>query len=329
VKRLVLLLLLALVAPSAAAAAPASVAIFYYPWYGTPSRDGGYAHWNQGGHVPPKDIASRFYPAGGLYSSSDNKVIRRQMQEIEAAGIDTVIVSWWGWGSVEDQRLPNVMVEARRAGLTVAIHIEPYAGRTALTVASDIQHLRSLGIRDFYIYGATDIPTLDWASVRPSLLGVRLFAQTPLLGFAATAGFDGVYTYTVSRTTGTSFRLLCKNAHQAGLVCAPSVGPGYDATRATPDAFVRPRDDGATYDELWRRVIGAHADEVTITSFNEWHEGTQIEPARTLANATYESYDGAWGRHGRASQDAYLERTLDWSLEYRIIRDDQPGWIGG
>jgi hypothetical protein len=330
VTRLALLfLLLALVAPSAAAAAPASVAIFYYPWYGTPSRDGGYAHWNQGGHVPPKDIASRFYPAGGLYSSSDGKVIRRQMHEIEAAGIDTVIVSWWGWGSVEDQRLPHVMAEARRAGLTVAIHIEPYQGRTALTVASDVAHLRAFGINDFYVYGATDIPTLDWATVRPGLIGVRLFAQTPLLGFALAAGFDGVYTYTVSRATGTSFRLLCKNAHQAGLVCAPSVGPGYDATRATPDTFVRPRDDGLTYDELWRRAIGANADEVTITSFNEWHEGTQIEPARMLANATYETYDGAWGRHGRAAQESYLERTLDWSLQYRIIRDDQPGWIGG
>src|SRR5438034_4299529 len=30
----------------------------YYPWYGTPARDGAYQHWTQAGHVPPDDIAS-------------------------------------------------------------------------------------------------------------------------------------------------------------------------------------------------------------------------------------------------------------------------------
>jgi glycoprotein endo-alpha-1,2-mannosidase len=329
VRRLALLLLLALVLPPAATAAPASVAIFYYPWYGTPSRDGGYQHWNQGGHVPPADIAARFYPAGGLYSSSSPRVIGKQMREIVAAGVDTLVVSWWGWGSLEDERLPRVVSIARAAGLNVAIHIEPYRGRTAVSVAADVDHLRGLGIRDYYVYGATDIAAFDWATVRPSLLGVRLFAQTSMLGFAVAGGFDGVYTYTVSRTTGASFRLLCREAHQAGLVCAPSVGPGYDATRATPDPFVRDRQNGTTYDTLWQRVIAANADIVTITSFNEWHEGTQIEPARSLPTAAYETYDGAWGLRGKAAQDAYLERTFDWSLQYRLIRDDEPGWISG
>jgi hypothetical protein len=320
--------LFALAAPPAAGAAAASVAIFYYPWYGTPARDGGYQHWNQNGHVPPGDIASRFYPADGLYSSSNPAVVRRQMREIAAAGIDTIVVSWWGWGSAEDRRLPRVLAIARSAGLRVAIHVEPYQGRTAASVAADVDHLRGLGIVDFYIYGAEDIPALDWAAVRPALFGVRLFAQTSLLGFAVGGGFDGVYTYSVSQTTGRSFRLLCKEAHESGLVCAPSVGPGYDATRATPDTFVRDRANGATYDTLWRRVIAANADVVSITSFNEWHEGTQIEPARPARNG-YEGYDGAWGLHGLAAQSSYLDRTLDWSLQYRLIRADQPGWIAG
>ena len=30
---------------------------------------------------------------------------------------------------------------------------------------------------------------------------------------------------------------------------------------------------------MWRAAIAARADRVTITSYNEWHEGTQIEPA--------------------------------------------------
>ena len=52
-----------------ALAAPASaarplVAIFYYPWYGTPQVDGAWEHWSQNGHAPPGDLYSSFYPAG-------------------------------------------------------------------------------------------------------------------------------------------------------------------------------------------------------------------------------------------------------------------------
>ena len=31
-----------------------TVAIFYYPWYGTPAFDGGYQHWQQNGRRPPR-----------------------------------------------------------------------------------------------------------------------------------------------------------------------------------------------------------------------------------------------------------------------------------
>ena len=68
---------------------------------------------------------------------------------------------------------------------------------------------------------------------------------------------------------------------------------------------MKPRRDGKTYDAMWRAAIKSGADGVTITSYNEWHEGTQIEPARntppaSAATLTIESYDGAYGLHGQA-----------------------------
>ena len=74
---------------------------------------------------------------------------------------------------------------------------------------------------------------------------------------------------------------------------------------------------------MWRAAIAAHADVVTITSFNEWHEGTQIEPAAPsarLGGYRYQSYDGAWGLHGVAAETAYLTRTAYWSRLFKASR---------
>jgi hypothetical protein len=66
---------------------------------------------------------------------------------------------------------------------------------------------------------------------------------------------------------------------------------------------------------MWRAALGSGADNVTITSFNEWHEGTQIEPAVAGRRAGYRylSYDGAWGLRGAAAEGAYLVRTRYWT----------------
>src|SRR5204862_1730454 len=101
-----------LCAPLAARAG--TVAIFYYPWYATPGTDGGWQHWDQNGHRPPGDVYSRFFPALGPYSSRDTAVVERQMGEIASAGIDEVVISWWGRGSAEDDRLSLVAATARR-----------------------------------------------------------------------------------------------------------------------------------------------------------------------------------------------------------------------
>jgi hypothetical protein len=70
---------------------------------------------------------------------------------------------------------------------------------------------------------------------------------------------------------------------------------------------------------MWRGAVRAGADVVTVTSYNEWHEGTQIEPARA-GRAGYESYEGAWGLRGRAAETAYLDRTRFWADRFSAAR---------
>jgi hypothetical protein len=293
------------------------VAIFYYPWYSNPARDGRWAHWfveQDGAQV----LSTPYLPTRGLYSSSNAKVVAAQMREIAAAGVGTLVVSWWGFDSPEHERLQLVQQAAARQGLAVAIHVEPYRGRTPVRAAEDIERLhREGGITDFYVYDADRDPAAAWADALAPLAGVRIFGHTTLVGRAKASDFDGLYTYDVVTWSGSLFRRLCTQAHAAGLLCAPSVGPGYDARLATRHAVVRPRSDGLTYDRMWKTALKARPDVVTVTSYNEWQEGTQIEPARTAVGRS--SYDGAWGKRGVAAQVAYLGATARWAERLRTL----------
>ena len=301
-------------APSATAAG--ETAIFYYPWYSTPARDGEWAHWYVRREGDSPVLSTPYYPSRGLYSSSNAKVVGAQMREIAATDVHTVVVSWWGFESPEDRRLPLVAAAARGNGLVVAIHLEPYRGRTPARAAEDIARLRdAFGVHDFYLYDADRDPAATWAEALEGLVGVRVFGQTTLVGRAKAAGFDGIYTYEIGTWTGSTFARNCTQAHKAGLLCAPSVGPGYDASLATGDPSIRPRLDGVTYDRMWKTAIRAHPDLITITSYNEWQEGTQIEPAQIQVGKP--TYDGAWGRRGLAAQRAYLEATARWVARFR------------
>jgi hypothetical protein len=294
----------------------AEVGAFYYPWWGTLDRDGRWFHWSQNGRVPPADLASAYYPARGAYSSADRATVKAQMREMRDAGIDTIIVSWWGWQSLEDGRLNLVLREARSARLRIAVHLEPWAGRTPWSAADAMRALQERGVTEFYVYDSTKDADADWAAALASVPGVVVYANTGFVGKALRGGFDGVYTYDVYVNSGSGFQRLCRQAHRNGLLCAPSVGPGYDAFRATGDTRRLGRERGARYDAMWQRAIRARPDAVTITSYNEWHEGTQIEPAR-VSGWPYRSYEGDYGLTGAAAETAYLDRTRYWVEQLR------------
>jgi hypothetical protein len=304
---------------TAAAEATAGItrqtSVFYYPWYSTPARDGQWAHWYVHGEDGEQVLSTPYFPTRGLYSSSNVKLVDRQMREIAAAGIGTVVVSWWGIGSPEDRRLPLVASAAARHGLSVAIHIEPYRDRTPASTAADILELQAQGYGTFYVYDADRDPAADWAMALEPLSGVQVLGQTALVGRAKAAGFDGIYTYDIVTWSGRTFARMCSQAHRVGLLCAPSVGHGYDARLATEDEAVKPRLRGATYDRMWRSAVRARPDFVTVTSYNEWQEGTQIEPA--VVQVERGSYEGAWGTHGAAAQRSYLDATARWAERFR------------
>lgn len=141
-----------------------NVHAFYYPWYGSEAVNGEWSHWNhltlphwteavnrqypQRQHQPPDDIAARFYPSLGPYSSTDPAVIEDHMKQLVEAGVGVLAVSWYPPHSRDDSALifvddfvPLILDIAAKYNEKVCFHIEPYKDRSAASVRNDIVYI--------------------------------------------------------------------------------------------------------------------------------------------------------------------------------------------
>ena len=131
---IVCLLLLAL---SALGAAPKPVMVHYMPWFvGKPYSGSWGWHWTMNHYNPDimdgsgrRQIASQYYPLIGPYDSSDPVVLEYHVLLMKLAGIDGVIVDWYGQTSCLDygtinQSTANLFTCTKKAGLKFSICYE-------------------------------------------------------------------------------------------------------------------------------------------------------------------------------------------------------------
>ncbi|MEV5674688.1 ThuA domain-containing protein [Streptomyces sp. NPDC052179] len=320
------------------------VHLFYYPWYGNPGTYGSWRHWQQGGQTPPEGIGADLYPKLGPYDSGDVAgAVEQHMKWIERSGAGVLVYSWWGQGGYEDSLAGRVLDAAARHGIEVAWHIEPYSGRTAASVVDDIAYLNGkygshpAYYRDaahgnrpaFYIFESLKIQ--DWSALDAVRDSAVVLAQTT--DTTKVAHFGGIYTYDgIAGATAPGWKQAGDYAKANGLVWAPSVAPGYIDDRAVPGNTTPTlgRKNGASYDLEWSNAldpaIGGSPTWVSVTSFNEWHEGSSIEPASSTppAGHGYQTFDGAYGKTGAAAETAYLDRTAYWVKQFTQRRAAAP-----
>jgi len=323
------------------------VAAFYYPWYKNPTVDGAWDHWEGPDFRPPLDVSSDYYPLLGAYSATDPAVVARHFAWLRQAGVGLVIVSWWGQRTREERAVPVLLEMGQRYGIQIAFHVEPYGGRTAGRLVEDVQYLyahygdhpafyrttastrwspddRSKGA--FFVWlierpdtQAQPVEATYWREAIDAIHalpdGGLVIANTTRTGWVDGGHFDGLYNYaTLHLDEGEGFGWARGLPPDTWYV--PGVIPGFSARRiGYPDDTYVPRQDGATYDEQWQAALGTGVEPalVSITSFNEWHEGTQIEPAAAGADNgmgyTYVDYSPL-------SPEGYLALTRRWAEQF-------------
>lgn len=319
--------------------------IFYYPWYGTPAIDGEWRHWNNNGYSPGDgDIDADYMPSLGPYSSNDPDVLATHMQQIKEMGIDVIVVSWWGQGSFEDLAVPAILDAAQVEGIKVAWHIEPYVGRTAASSALDVAYIythygshpafyrvskpNKWGVSTaargvFYVFDSLSIADATWVTAITSLRGTShdpiLLAQTTDASKVDLGHWDGLYVYDTYSQDGSNYFTIGTALKANNSLWAPTVGPGFYDER-DGEHLQKDRNNGATYDTSWVYTLGSLPTFITINSFNEWHEGGQIEPA-TAYGSPYHDFNGAYGLTGVAAETAYLQRTKFWTQAPQLVQN--------
>jgi len=304
-------------------------------------------HWsdktwnNAGGYAGGNDIGANFYPELGCYSSNDPKIISEHFRLMQKAGIGVCVISWWGKNSFEDRSIPKYLNAAGNSGIKIAFHIEPFY-RSVEELREQLEYIQSQYGKHpaifkfnnkplYYLYDSYKITSEEWSkllkpegihSVRNSNIDatiIGLWVHENEGEFFINSGFDGFYTYFASDgfaygSTTSNWLYLSEFAAGNNLIFIPSVGPGYNDTRIRPwnNRNTKKRETGNYYEKMFKSASGLNPDYITITSFNEWHEGTQIEPAisKNLTNFTYEDYGRGIDPH------FYINKTRDLIKEY-------------
>ena len=319
---------------------------FYYMWYGTPTWDGSWIHWNERRHRPPDDLASNYYPLLGPYSSKDPTVQRYHLQWLRDAGIGTIVISYWSPQDPDPAALDQLAVLSRQYGLRWSFILEPYRGLDRDRFIRDVMWLTDR-YGDLLFQWPFPTAAFPWTRLRPvfyvfhpGALAVQdwiyifhffhrrdraaVFLMNDISGVTLTWGADGVYTYTPA-PAGFNEQIhpaLRQRARAARSLFVATVAPGFINTEVRPDlAFLTtPRRQGQHYDQSWSLALQLDPDWIAIISFNEWHEGTQIEPARPMPETRYQDYQDLPDLPPAVAPYGYLMKTRAWVERWRNQR---------
>jgi glycoprotein endo-alpha-1,2-mannosidase len=291
---------------------PKEALAFYYGWYGNPDVSGSWIHWRNVDPAKKHIDESTHFPALGAYDTHDPKIVDTHCRQAKEAGLTGFIATWWRQRDFHDQGMRLLLDTAAKHELKITVYYESapnvesavddllyimksYAGHSAWLKVSNKPVI--------FVYGrAIDQLKLEgWAKVIADF-NSKFPAGAVFVGDqispAAAKVFDGLHTYNPTGLTPgkspdetrswakTTFPQWVKTAGPDRIACVTII-PGYDDScqpSRKPPRPITERYQGDTYKVMWEEVIAANPDWVLVCSWNEWHEGSEIEPSAELGD---------------------------------------------
>ncbi len=366
-RRAMIALLLILLGGLAAAAAPPAAApaarplllAHYMPWYAAkPFAPQWGWHWTMGHFDPERSeggrqpAASHYRPLIGLYDSGDPDVLECQVLQMKLAGIDGVIIDWYGpdehldYGLIHRNSL-RLVAAVKKAGLRFAVCYEDQSvpqliSGKVVDAAGSIRHgqkvLRWLADHWFsdpayvrlegqpllLVFGPQFYREEEWPQLLAGLPAPpKLFTLHHRRGPAAGA-FDWPQP---APDRGLAALDTFYREAQGWPLAIPVAFPRF--RDIYQEAGVRPSygaiDDagGKTYRATLERALRSHAPVVQLATWNDWGEGTMIEPSVELG---YRDLEATQTLRRKLCDPAFRFTPADLRLPLELLRRrQQPG----
>ena len=232
---------------------------------------------------------TKYHPTLGLYDDSA-PVIRQQIGEMTSAGITAGIASWWGQGSNTDSRVARLLsvADSLGSGFKWALYYEPEGGSDPsidqihadlayidAAYTHDPGYLRVGGKPVIFVYNANDMSCAivdKWKSANTDFyVDLKVFSGYKTCAHQPNSWHQYSPAVAESRQAGYSF----------------SISPGFNKANESTARLAR---DPARWSTNIAHMIASNEPWQLVTTFNEWGEGTSVEPAvewQTSSGGTY------------------------------------------
>jgi hypothetical protein len=266
---------------------------FYYPWYGH------WRQWNIKDHSPPETWASnylpdilpgKFKPSEELYNSMNITIVEKHLTWMKRAGIQLGISSWWGQAHYTDNAFNKIISSdiTNRAypgfKWSILYEKEGFEDPSIEEIISDLNYIKSKYVSSthylkiggkpvIFVYNAQNtgyIPLDDynrWKKAKSETGFYIVFKVDPIAIGADPSGMDSWYQYAPS-----------KRYDRQGDWSA-MVSPGFWKYHEESPRLARNIND---FELAVQRLANADVQFKLIKTFNEWSEGTGIEPANLV-----------------------------------------------
>ena len=324
----------------------------YMPWYvAKPHSQVWGWHWTMD-HFDPeskvngkRQIASHFYPLIGPYDSGDPAVIEYHLLLMKLSGIDGVIVDWYGLQDFRDYAIlhrntQQLVDQVNRLGMKFVICYEDQtipimakAGRIKDRVTHAVSEIEWLTqnwfVHDSYVqlggrpvllsFGQAGLTNDEWTACLGRLKSLPVYFSEHNLRTAAIGAFDwpipGQGLNSVDR-----FQQTSKEWKHAIPVAFPRFVDVYAAAKLH-DGYGRVEDlDGGTFRATIEKAFATSFELIQIATWNDWGEGTVIEPSREYG---YRDLEYLQAMRRRYIDPRFSPRPTDLRLAMRLYQQRQ------